>query len=73
MNKLIFGLIIICAVGCKSMPKLTWCSLNGDGSAQCLPPDDKEPHTVPAQDLENFVCVSPDDAQKLLEACKKSK
>jgi len=68
-----FLILCVLAVSCKSLPKVTWCSLNGDGTAQCLAPDAEEPHTVQPIDLENYLAISPDDGQKLIEACKKRK
>lgn len=72
MNKIFITLSLVFCVSCKKLPEITWCALNGDGSAQCLPPGDKEPHTVPANDLENYLCASPDDVEKLINACHKN-
>lgn len=73
MNKFLIALSIVLCVSCKALPKITWCALNGDGTGQCLDPGEKEPRTVQAIDLENYVCTSPDDLEKLINACKKAK
>lgn len=63
-------LFALCGSACRSGPQVTVCVLNSAAtSLECSAPDGRE-YTLPLAEADNYVCFTPRDIQKILNACR---
>jgi len=55
------------------LPEIEWVVLNGDGTGESKMPGVPDTVTKHPTELENYVCSSPKDLEKLINACKGNK
>jgi hypothetical protein len=66
---LVLALFLIALSGCRSGPRITWCALDSSGQKMdCMDPDGVE-FSIPLEQANNYLCSSPQDAKRLLDAC----
>lgn len=72
MNYIFIGLLLLLS-SCKNGPKVTICVVDvAKNGYQCVDKNKKESF-LPFKDSDNYVAVSPNDVETLLNYCKVSK
>lgn len=66
-----FGVFLLSLASCASGPKVTVCISNPiNGSFECSPPKGDE-FSLPFEESENYVCMSPKDTERLFRWVKR--